>query len=205
VEINFFSCEPVSGRRGLQRNVRFCRIEGVGCGHGVVVGVTRPMLRGVWRGGELHENGGALDDVEPAKLEEAKNLSFCGRIRRPVGGPPGPPPSPYAARHCFGRSLSVHSGRHKAKVRRVPTPCHSQRIAHWGPCGKTRVVLQNLRPKPEPADIRDSRRRCALVEVWVSRDVEPPVGLAVRLRALGAEVRGCAPLDGAEQLAEMQP
>jgi hypothetical protein len=142
---------------------------------------------------------------EPAKLEEAKNLSFCGCIRRPVGGPPGPPPSPYAARHCFGRSLSVHSGRHKAKVRRVPTPCHSQRIAHWGPCGKTRVVLQNLRPKPEPADIRDSRRRCALVEVWVSRDVEPPVGLAVRLRALGAEVRGCAPLDGAEQLAEMQP
>jgi UDP:flavonoid glycosyltransferase YjiC (YdhE family) len=36
-------------------------------------------------------------------------------------------------------------------------------------------------------------------------DVEPPVGLAVRLRALGAEVRGCAPPDCAEQLAEMQP
>jgi hypothetical protein len=41
--------------------------------------------------------------------------------------------------------------------------------------------------------------------VWVSRDVEPPVGLAVRLRALGAEVRVCAPPDCAEQLAEMQP
>ena len=35
-------------------------------------------------------------------------------------------------------------------------------------------------------------------------DVEPLVGLAVRLRALGAEVRGCAPPDCAEQLAEMQ-
>jgi vancomycin aglycone glucosyltransferase len=40
--------------------------------------------------------------------------------------------------------------------------------------------------------------------VWVWRDVEPLVGLAVRLRALGAEVRGCAPPDCAEQLAEMQ-
>jgi UDP:flavonoid glycosyltransferase YjiC (YdhE family) len=89
--------------------------------------------------------------------------------------------------------------------RRVPTPFHSQHIAHRGPCGKTRVVPQNLRPKPEPAEIRDSRSTCALVDVWVSRDVEPPVGLAVRLRALGAEVRVCAPPDCAEQLAEMQP
>ena len=36
-------------------------------------------------------------------------------------------------------------------------------------------------------------------------DVEPMVGLAVRLRALGAEVGVCAPPDCAEQLAEMQP
>ncbi len=113
--------------------------------------------------------------------------------------------SPYAARHRFGRSLSVHSGRQKAKARRLPTPCHSQHIAHRGPCGKTRVVLHNLRPKPEPAEIRDSRSTRALVDVWVSRGVEPPVGLAVRLRALGVEVRVCAPPDCAEQLAEMQP
>ena len=43
------------------------------------------------------------------------------------------------------------------------------------------------------------------VDVWGSRDVEPPVGLAVRLRALGAEVRVCALADCAEQLAELQP
>jgi vancomycin aglycone glucosyltransferase len=36
-------------------------------------------------------------------------------------------------------------------------------------------------------------------------DVEPMVGLAVQLGALGAEVRVCAPPDYAEQLAEMQP
>ncbi len=43
------------------------------------------------------------------------------------------------------------------------------------------------------------------VDAWVSRDVEPPVRLAARLRALGPEVRVCAPPDCAEQLAEMQP
>jgi len=46
-------------------------------------------------------------------------------------------------------------------------------------------------------------------DVSVSRDVEPPVGLAVGLavglQVLGAEVRVCAPPDCAEQLAEMQP
>ena len=112
--------------------------------------------------------------------------------------------SPYAARHRFGMSLSVHSGRQEARARRLPTPCHSQRIAHRGPCGKTRVVLQSLQPKPEPADIRDSRSRCAFCR---------RVGLAGRRTARGTRgcgcgqsVRrcGCAPPDCAEQLAEMQ-
>ena len=74
-----------------------------------------------------------------------------------------------------------------------------------GACGKTRVVLHNLRPKPEPAEIRELRSTCALVDVWVSLNVEPTVGLALQLRALGTEVPVCAPPDCAEQLAEMQP
>src|SRR4051812_19526353 len=45
------------------------------------------------------------------------------------------------------------NGRHMAKARRSAAPCHSQLIAHGGPCGKPRVVLQNLRPKSEPAEI----------------------------------------------------
>ena len=98
---------------------------------------------------------------EPAKLEEGESL--VPRLHpKAHGGPPGRPASPYAARHRFGRSLSVHSGRQKAKARRLSTPCHSQYIAHRGACGKTRVVLQNLRPKPEPAEIRGSRSTCAL-------------------------------------------
>jgi hypothetical protein len=44
--------------------------------------------------------------------------------------------------------------------RGVPTPCHSQRIAHWGTCGKTRVVPQNHRPKPEPAEMGVAKCVC---------------------------------------------
>jgi hypothetical protein len=66
------------------------------------------------------------------------------------------------------------------------------------------------RAAESPAEARTcgdqgSRSTCALVDVWVSQEVEPPVGLAVRLRALGAQVRVCVPPDCAEQLAEMQP
>ena len=39
--------------------------------------------------------------------------------------------------------MSVPGGRH-GKGKELRTPCHSQRIAHPGSCGKTRVVPQNL-------------------------------------------------------------
>jgi len=50
-----------------------------------------------------------------------------------------------------------------------------------------------------------SCRRVGLAVRRIARNLVPPVGLAVRLRALGAEVRVCAPPDCAEQLAGMQP
>ena len=72
-------------------------------------GELRPAL--VRRGGELHENGGALDDVRAGLAEEGEELLVRGCIRRPMGDPPGPPVPPYAARCRFARRLSVHSGR----------------------------------------------------------------------------------------------
>ncbi|WP_222723133.1 glycosyltransferase [Actinomadura alba] len=47
--------------------------------------------------------------------------------------------------------------------------------------------------------------RVLLSTIGSRGDVEPTVGLAVRLRALGAGVRVCPPPDGAEQPAEIQP
>jgi vancomycin aglycone glucosyltransferase len=44
---------------------------------------------------------------------------------------------------------------------------------------------------------------CVVVDARTRGDVEPLVGLAVGLRALGAEVRVCAPPDCAERLAEV--
>src|SRR6202521_1763693 len=41
----------------------------------------------------------------------------------------------------------------RKRGRRVPAPCRSQCIAPPGACGKTRVVLQNLQPKPEPSEM----------------------------------------------------
>jgi vancomycin aglycone glucosyltransferase len=63
-----------------------------------------------------------------------------------------------------------------------------------GACGKTRVGPQNRRPdqertKPWGHDVR------VLLSTDAGRGDEPLVGLAVRLRALDAEVRVCAPPD----------
>src|SRR5688500_8203638 len=62
------------------------------------------------------------------------------------------------------------------------------------------------RAAESPAEARTygngSRRMGVLVSTYGSRgDVEPMVGLAVRLQALGAGVRTCAPPDLADRLA----
>src|SRR6185503_2157684 len=80
---------------------------------------------------------------------------------------------------------------------------HFQHITHPGACGKTRVMPQNRWPKPQPAESRGSKMR-VLLSTWGSRgDVEPLLGLAVQLQALGAQVRMCAPPDFAERVAEV--
>ncbi|MFC9623882.1 hypothetical protein ACFTXM_29105 [Streptomyces sp. NPDC056930] len=73
---------------------------------------------------------------------------------------------PYAARHRFARSLSVPADG-KRKWQRDLSPCRSQLIAHWGACGKTGVVAQNHRPRPQPAEM--GARRACVVDVWGTR------------------------------------
>ncbi len=41
-------------------------------------------------------------------------------------------------------------------------------VAHRGACGKTRVVPQNRRPRPQPAEM-GARRACVVVDVWGTR------------------------------------
>ena len=45
----------------------------------------------------------------------------------------------------FARRLSVHADRERKEANSLPL----QRITHLGTCGKTRVVPQNRRPRPE--------------------------------------------------------
>ena len=57
--------------------------------------------------------------------------------------------------------------------------------------------------EPEPMEIGELRMRVLLSTYGGRGDVEPLAGLAVGLRALGAEVRVCAPPDFAELLARV--
>jgi hypothetical protein len=50
---------------------------------------------------------------------------------------------------CGGGECLSDEGSRALGFQREPTPCHYQRIAHRGACGKTRVVPQNRWPKPE--------------------------------------------------------
>lgn len=77
-------------------------------------------------------------------------------------------------------------------------------IGHWADLPQDRGMTQNRSPRPEPRKWGSEMR--VLLFTYGSRgDVEPLLGLAVRLRELGAEVRMCAPPDNefAELLADV--
>jgi vancomycin aglycone glucosyltransferase len=68
-------------------------------------------------------------------------------------------------------------------------------MTDWGACRKTRVVLQDLARTQYGRRHRGHDVRVLLSTYRGRGDVGLLVGLAVRLRALGAEVRVCAPPD----------
>src|SRR5947209_2507407 len=153
------------------------------------------MLRGVRRGGELHENSGALEDVRAGQAGRGRRISRSAAASAGRGRSSWTTAIPVRGASLLREELVRPQRTTKGKGKELPTPCDPQHIAHRGPCGKTRVVPQN-----SPAEASTWGNGCRDVRVLLSTygvrgDVEPPVGLAVRLRALGAEVRGCAPPD----------
>jgi hypothetical protein len=137
--------------------------------------------------GSAAQARGSVVGFESALLKRAKNFSFRGCIRRPRESLLGRGYRP-ARRATASRRACPSTAGDQGK-RKVPTPLHSQSIAHCGACGKTRVVPHNRRPRPELAG-KWSREVRVVLSAYGSRgDVEPLVGLAVRLRSLGAEVR----------------
>ena len=137
----------------------------------------------------------------PTRISEEPNFSFRGCIRRPMGHPPGPTTWTAVRGAPPLRKKVVSSQRTtKAKARRshsLPLLTYSR----LGACGKARVVLQNRRPDQERTKTWGHDVR-VLLSTYGGRGDEPLVGLAVRLRALGAEVRVCAPPDWAERPAD---
>jgi hypothetical protein len=92
---------------------------------------------------------------EPALLKRVNNFSFRGCIRRPMGDPRGP-----TVRRTRRASRGGGPSTPDDKGKGVPTPFHYQLIAHREGCGKTRVVPQNPRPRPEPAEMGVAKCVC---------------------------------------------
>jgi hypothetical protein len=87
----------------------------------------------------------------------------------------------------------------------VLTACHAYRRAHRGglPHDPDRAAESSAGPRTD--EDRGARPACVCADVWGRGDVGPLLGLAVRLRALGAhvaQVRVCAPPDSAQRPAD---
>jgi hypothetical protein len=153
-------------------------------GHGRVRGFGHPHPTAATHG--------ALDGVRalPAK---GKNFSFRGCIRRPMGHPPGPTTcTPVRGAPPLCKKVVSSQRTTEAKARRS----HSLPLLTYsapGACGKTWVGPQNRRPDQESTKTWGHDVR--VLSTDGGRGDGPLVGLAVRLRALGVEVRVCAPPD----------
>jgi hypothetical protein len=188
------TARPRSGRAG--RGLAWGRSSG--CRQiGATATVKRPFGELgpalVWRD-DLRENGGALDGVR-ALPEKGKNFSFRGCIRRSMGHPPGPTTCT-AVRGAPPLRKKVVNSQRTTKARRslsLPLLTYSRLGAlRQDPGRAAELAAGPKRAKTWGHDV------CVLLSTYGGRGGEPLVGLAVRLRALGAEVRVCAPPDSSE-------
>jgi hypothetical protein len=184
--------DPAAGLAGRQDQDRAARRRG---GVKRPFGELGPAL--AWRD-DLRENGGALDGVRalPAK---GKNFSPRGCIRRPMGHPPWSTTCT-AVRGAPPLRKKVVNSQRTTKARRS----HSLPLLTYSRLGGLRQDpgrAGELAAGPRTDEDMGARRACVVVDLR-GRGDEPLVGLAVRLRALGAEVQVCAPPDWAERPAD---
>jgi hypothetical protein len=137
--------------------------------------------------------------LTPAGGNRAPDVSRLSRSRLNSGVVAGVP----GVVRAFGESgrSSVHSGRSKGKgtTHSPPFSIYSAPGGLRQDPGRAAEWLAGARTYGN-----GSREMRVLLSTYDSRGgVEPLMGLAVRLRALGAEVRVCAPPDCAERLAEV--
>ncbi len=146
-----------------------------------------------WPGHDLGDPGGTLDGVRalPAK---GKDFSFRGCIGRPMGHPPGPTTCTAVRGAPPLRKKVVSSQRMtKAEARRShPLPL----LTYSAPGGLRQDPGRAAESAAGPRTDEDMGHDVGvLLSTEGGRGDESLVGLAVRLRALGAEVRVCAPPD----------
>lgn len=96
---------------------------------------------------ELAGGGRRCGAVGRDQRDEASATALvAGDLRHGRDSPMHPAELPSVPAHVHGRSARL-----TGRERRVRTPFHPQCIAHPRACGKTLVVPQNRRPRPEPA------------------------------------------------------
>jgi hypothetical protein len=125
---------------------------------------------------------------------KGKNFSFRGCIRRPLGHPPGPTTCTAVRGAPPLREKVVRSQRTTRQRQGDLTPCHFN-VQRTGGLAARPGSGRRIGGRTENGRRHGATDVRALSSTDGGRGDEPLVGLAVRLRALGAEVRVCAPPD----------
>jgi hypothetical protein len=169
--------------------------------HGLMQGPLRSAQRSCGAATNSMKNGGALDDVRAGLAEESEEL-LVPRLHPQARGR-----SSWAA----GTDVLGAAPLREEAVRPQRT-IKGKESAHSSPLS-TYTAPGGLRQDPGHAAEwlagartygNGGREMRVLLSTYDSRGgVEPLVALAVRLQAIGAEVRVCAPPDCAERLAEV--
>jgi hypothetical protein len=132
----------------------------------------RPGSPGWWtvRKRRARSTGAAARGTRPRRSPCHGPVGLCPRLQTAHGGH-----ETLLGRRCRRTRRAAASRRARPATRTIKgkgvrTPRHFEHIAHRGACGKTRVVPQNCRPRPEAAEM-EGFATCVRV---VDAHVRPP-------------------------------